>query len=209
MTRLRRTPVGPSQCVTCGSGLSQEGARRPRLYCSRQCREGRQTTRRKQGIAPRPYRRRDDLPKGLSREEYMAAYAVTRKAEIRGQQRAAYAALPERRGRIHAYGKAWAAANRETVRSHRIVNEGRRRARKRQAGVLRVTDSDIARLAGRHSGRCAYCVTRPWEHLDHVIPIARGGRHSIGNLLPACQPCNQSKNSRLLAEWRYLGGCGR
>lgn len=37
--------------------------------------------------------------------------------------------------------------------------------------------------------------------MDHVIPLARGGRHGIGNVLPACQPCNSSKGARLLAEW--------
>ena len=39
--------------------------------------------------------------------------------------------------------------------------------------------------------------------MDHVIPISRGGRHAIANILPSCPPCNRSKNGSLLSEWRY------
>ena len=35
-----------------------------------------------------------------------------------------------------------------------------------------------------------------------IMPIIRGGRHSIGNLLPACGSCNSSKGAKLLVEWR-------
>lgn len=45
-----------------------------------------------------------------------------------------------------------------------------------------VLDSELRRLIGRHHGLCAYCHSSPFEHWDHIIPIARGGSHSIGNL---------------------------
>ena len=44
--------------------------------------------------------------------------------------------------------------------------------------------------------RCVYC---GWEMpfaaatLDHVQPIARGGRSQPGNLVVACSPCNRLK----------------
>lgn len=49
--------------------------------------------------------------------------------------------------------------------------------------------------------RCAECAG-PGEHLDHIIPIARGGRHSIGNLRMLCAPCNFSKGKKFIVEWR-------
>lgn len=66
-----------------------------------------------------------------------------------------------------------------------------------------VTSRDVARLFHRHGGCCAYCGQRS-RHLevDHVVPLSRGGRHAIGNMLPACRRCNRSKSNRLLVEWR-------
>jgi HNH endonuclease len=37
---------------------------------------------------------------------------------------------------------------------------------------------------------------------DHVVPISRGGKHSEGNLVPACRSCNSSKRDLLLVEWK-------
>jgi len=91
----------------------------------------------------------------------------------------------------------WQAANRDKVR----LTAERRRARKKSVESLNVKVGDWVRLSRRY-GCCAYCgsTSRPLTQ-DHVIPLARGGRHAIGNLLPACQPCNSSKGAKLLIEW--------
>jgi 5-methylcytosine-specific restriction endonuclease McrA len=63
---------------------------------------------------------------------------------------------------------------------------------------------DWARLCDRWGCACAYCGARPRTlSLDHIIPLTRGGRHTIGNLLPSCRSCNSSKGNKLLATWRY------
>ena len=41
--------------------------------------------------------------------------------------------------------------------------------------------------------------------MDHVIPVARGGRSVRGNVVPACRACNRTKRhltpaERVLAE---------
>jgi 5-methylcytosine-specific restriction endonuclease McrA len=43
-----------------------------------------------------------------------------------------------------------------------------------------------------------------FEHIDHIIPLSRGGRHSIGNLAPACAACNLKKGYKYLVEMRNL-----
>lgn len=92
----------------------------------------------------------------------------------------------------------WWAANGE---KHRLY-QGKRRAQT-AGGAWVVTERDIKRLIARHDGRCAYCgIKSDALTLDHVIPLKLGGRHSIGNLVPACQPCNSSKGARLLYSWR-------
>jgi len=79
----------------------------------------------------------------------------------------------------------------------------RRRARLRDAQTFIVTERDWVRLMARFQGACAYCgmVGVPLQR-DHITPLSRGGEHRIGNLLPACGPCNYSKASRFLVEWR-------
>lgn len=76
-----------------------------------------------------------------------------------------------------------------------------RRARKRTNGIFVVTAKDWRRLCERYRNRCAYCGVEASLTEDHVIPLVRGGRHSIGNLLPACISCNCSKRSSFLIEW--------
>ncbi|MFP4040278.1 MAG: HNH endonuclease [Desulfosudaceae bacterium] len=57
-------------------------------------------------------------------------------------------------------------------------------------------------------GRCHYC-GRPFSPdqltMDHVVPLARGGKTTKGNVVPACKTCNTEKKQRLPVEWEaYL-----
>ena len=60
----------------------------------------------------------------------------------------------------------------------------------------------------RSSGICYYCggKFRPVElTMDHLVPIARGGRSVQGNVVPACKDCNSKKKYLLPSEWEeYL-----
>lgn len=67
------------------------------------------------------------------------------------------------------------------------------------------SEADWQRILNRHGGQCAYCHAAPATVREHVVPLSRGGSNYIGNILPACLPCNSSKRDRLLIEWRaYL-----
>ncbi len=54
--------------------------------------------------------------------------------------------------------------------------------------------------------RCAYCQKSCKLTMDHFNPIARGGRHDPSNILPACGPCNSSKNDADPFEWMEWRG---
>ena len=95
--------------------------------------------------------------------------------------------------------RAWKAANPERVRELSKMYNSRRRARMRDSGVFSITARDERRLM---DGPCYHCGA-PAEHIDHIIPVARGGSHGIGNLAPMCAPCNLQKNSKLYVEFRY------
>ncbi|MEA4862061.1 MAG: HNH endonuclease [Victivallaceae bacterium] len=52
-------------------------------------------------------------------------------------------------------------------------------------------------------GRCHYCGGRfkPSElTMDHIVPVARGGRSVRGNVAPCCKECNNKKKSMTPAE---------
>jgi hypothetical protein len=58
------------------------------------------------------------------------------------------------------------------------------------------------RLTEDFGGLCAYGCRRQAVTWDHLIPWTKGGsfRHP-GNVVPACKPCNTSKNGRHPAPW--------
>ncbi|MFH2060591.1 MAG: HNH endonuclease [Pseudomonadota bacterium] len=56
----------------------------------------------------------------------------------------------------------------------------------------------------RSTGICHYCQQRfsPKElTMDHVIPVARGGKSEKFNLVPCCKTCNTKKKQLLPVEW--------
>jgi 5-methylcytosine-specific restriction endonuclease McrA len=66
------------------------------------------------------------------------------------------------------------------------------------------TPEQIKEQYERQKGRCYYCRCKvAWNnhHVDHVVPLSRGGSNDISNLVIACQTCNLSKNSKLPHEW--------
>jgi len=111
--------------------------------------------------------------------------------------------------KMNAKSRAWRALNydkaRELEKVYRLNNpeigrlqSQKRRALKRQGEVFKVNVKDCQKMLNQP---CFYCGTKA-IHLDHVIPLVRGGRHSIGNLVPSCSKCNTSKNKKTIMEWR-------
>lgn len=58
------------------------------------------------------------------------------------------------------------------------------------------------------SGLCHYCqekVAYKNITMDHLVPLARGGRSTKDNLVPSCKKCNNLKKSMMPLEWEeYL-----
>lgn len=53
-------------------------------------------------------------------------------------------------------------------------------------------------------GLCHYCGKKfKFKQLtmDHLVPLARGGRSTKDNLVPSCKKCNTKKQSMMPLEW--------
>ena len=70
------------------------------------------------------------------------------------------------------------------------------RARKR-AAQGRHSKTEIAAILKTQGGKCAYCRAplRTRFHVDHIIPLARGGANDRRNLQLTCRSCNQRKGA--------------
>lgn len=88
---------------------------------------------------------------------------------------------------------------RETNKELMAFYQRSRRAKILANTIYAVTAKDLQRL---YSQPCIYCGANSQIEIDHVIPIARGGTHGIGNLISACQTCNRSKQDKFVMEWR-------
>lgn len=101
----------------------------------------------------------------------------------------------------------WREANRELARQRNRESYWRDPTKPRQRRQLRrVIESQFVILPKElrriYSQPCAACGSMENQSLDHIIPISKGGRHSIGNLQTLCLPCNVKKANRTIMEWR-------
>lgn len=53
----------------------------------------------------------------------------------------------------------------------------------------------------KYNFSCAYCGAVNNLTCDHVVPLSKGGRNIIDNVVPACLSCNSSKNATDVVEW--------
>ncbi|EKS29289.1 HNH endonuclease [Afipia felis] len=80
----------------------------------------------------------------------------------------------------------------------KIAKDARRRAREK-AGTY--TADELNDILKSQKYRCVYCSTsiraHSKRHLDHVIPLAKGGVNDKSNLQFLCVACNLSKSDKM------------
>lgn len=144
------------------------------------------------------------------RDCYEAKRSAHRKG-VGGDNHRAYARAQYYKDPAYASQKSrrWKRANREhyrdtyrkwvqTPNGRAAIRRGAHRRRIRLLAVTNdVTTAQIAELMQRQT-HCAYCKKKFTDKLpstiDHVIPVSKGGPHTISNLVLACRPCNSSKH---------------
>lgn len=87
------------------------------------------------------------------------------------------------------------------ARPTRRIRDARRRRRRLARVENDLTVLEWTALQDAWGG-CAYCgaTDRPLQR-DCVLPISRGGRYTVDNVVPACGPCNASKCNTEVVSW--------
>ena len=97
--------------------------------------------------------------------------------------------------KVAATNRAWKKVNPQSKANSRV--------QRRAQAIDKIQPGDLVRLMNRQRGLCYYCGEKlVTKHLEHVVPLSRGGRHTIGNVVYACARCNLSKGTKFLVEWR-------
>jgi len=136
--------------------------------------------------------------------------------------------LAENSAKINAARRAWSIANYEKMKADRAKNSDKLKARRRAWKVAnheKIRAQDMCRRARKRHAvigntklitqwergwkrlnrvACYWCQRRffPREcHTDHIVALAIGGAHEVGNLCIACQTCNQRKQAKSITEW--------
>ena len=101
-------------------------------------------------------------------------------------------------------------SNKRYRKSHpeaNIRSKNKRRARNANvpSGTLPIKDE----LLNNQGGMCANCKTKNKKsiwHLDHIIPISKGGHNTKENVQILCQRCNLSKRDKMPKQWAQENG---
>lgn len=163
----------------------------------------------------REYNRTHKRPNPEKRAEYNRKYLRAYFADpVNKEKKAEYdrAYREVNKEKINERIAKWHAKNPHKAKEYRIrltPNRDARRAikyrylaRKRNAQGSHST-ADIKRQYEAQKGRCYYCQAKVGDnyHVDHVIPLSRGGSNGPENIVVACVSCNTSKRDKLPHEW--------
>ena len=126
--------------------------------------------------------------------EKVKAYKEANKEKLKETAKAYYEANKEKIvEKVKAYHQT------EKGKMISIAKAHKRRAREKSTEDGTVTAEAIGELLQRQNNRCNDCGDefndQTPKHLDHHYPLARGGTHTLDNVVWLCQHCNQVKHA--------------
>lgn len=101
----------------------------------------------------------------------------------------------------NARGRKWSKDHPE----ERSIYNARRRAKINSASGDGITIKQRQELINSYVHLCVYCgdYIQGNVEIDHIVPLSKGGEHSINNAVPTCRHCNASKNDHSLLHFMY------
>lgn len=111
--------------------------------------------------------------------------------------------------KVKSYLRKWRDSNaereRETRTKYRRNNKekiniaNRNTHAKRRSGGGKLSAGLFQKLMAKQKGKCVVCrrsLKKHGCHMDHIIPLARGGKNIDGNIQLTCPKCNCKKGSK-------------
>ncbi len=191
--------MGRFREVTCANpecGMMFLSGNRLRKYCRFECGDK---------LRSKKYR---DTHINILRERRIALYP-SRKPVLMARHRAW---VKKNREHVRSEARRWGRLHRDELRAYaRLWYEAHKGNHKMYAAnrrgwkdstVVMVTEEEWQTLIKVYENRCAYChriMREPTQ--DHILPLSKGGDHSVENIVPACRPCNSAKKDKEVGEF--------
>lgn len=90
-----------------------------------------------------------------------------------------------------------------------VAASQKRRALKAKSAInLAAIQKWMQRVRSSKNSRCYYCsnlVSGSDLHFDHIIPLSKGGPHTVENLCVSCAKCNLTKRAKHITAWVKIG----
>lgn len=94
--------------------------------------------------------------------------------------------------------RSWYKKNQQRVIIDKLAKSHHRRVLLAAAGGVAFTRKDIERIYVLQKGCCAFCRKRLKKyHVDHRMPVSKGGDNTSGNIEILCPSCNLRKSNKL------------
>jgi 5-methylcytosine-specific restriction endonuclease McrA len=137
-----------------------------------------------------------------NKDERAAVRRADRKARPERHRAALSRSYQKHKAQRMADTRAWKKANPAAWSALQRAAKARRRALEYGAEGS-YTRQDIERMLAEQKFICAACPADLTEcfHIDHKLPLSRGGSNWPINLHLLCPSCNQSKGNKTMEEW--------
>ena len=138
------------------------------------------------------YRNKETVKAKMRAEYYQNQHGMTvEEYQDMRKQRSEQSKIAQRMRRDR-----WKANHPEHQQKIERKSEERRRARKLDQFIEDIDRDTVYEMHGGMCGICEQFIMGKF-HVDHVIPLSKGGMHGYVNVQPAHPKCNEEKADRL------------
>jgi 5-methylcytosine-specific restriction endonuclease McrA len=163
-------------------------------------------------------------------KEEIKQYSILNKEKILEHKRIRYANDEEYRKKINERNKIWTMENSDTVRIRRkkwmeknpdhrkkyyqsingkeiIKSHNLKRERLLKGKMCDLNGNQWEEIKKSQNYRCAYCGKPESDSKltqDHIVPISKGGNHTMANIQGLCKSCNSIKHNKLDFTWYII-----